>query len=365
MNVKPTQGIRFRCFLQSSVLAVLALYVVFPSTALSQQDAALAAHFSGKPVTIIVGSSPGGGYDISARMVARFVGKYLPGNPTFIIKNIPGGGQLRGLRATMKAKPDGLTIGQLHPRFVVQELFGKDVPDFDLNTVKVLGTPTGVDYPRMWCTRRELAASWQDVVKRGKPVSVGANAPGGLSATLGPEFVQALGGPVKIIFGYGGASEVMAGFDRRELDSIQYCTDDYVPRLFPEWIKQKRLAPMFWWAAKPSDDYVGQLGSSNLPHIADALGATADQRKALDVAIGFGRMGRLLVAPPGLDEPIYEAWKAALKATVGDPEFKKAAAAAELDVGFGSAEDFRENNAALKKLPKNLQELVRKLAGMS
>ena len=365
MKAQPTLGIRSHRFLLLSVFALLLLYIVFPSPALSLQEDKLAAHFSGKPVTIIVGSSPGGGYDISARIVARFVGKHLPGNPSFIIKNIPGGGQLRGLRATMKAKPDGLTIGQLHPRFVVQELFGKDVPDFDLNTVKVLGTPTGVDYPRMWCTRRDLAASWQDILKRKKPVSVGANAPGGLSATLGPEFVQALGGPVDVIFGYGGASEVMAGFDRGELDSIQYCTDDYVPRLFPEWIKQKRLAPIFWWAAKPSDDYIGQLGSSNVPHIADALGATADQRKALDVAIGFGRMGRLLVAPPGLAEPVYQAWKSALKATVDDPEFKKAAAAAELDVGFGSPEDFRENNAALKRLPKNLQDLVRKLAGMS
>ena len=364
MSTKPTQGIMLHRFLQSSALAVLAFYVVFPSTALSQQDAALAAHFNSRPVTIIVGSSPGGGYDLSARLVARFVGKYLPGNPNFIVQNMPGAGQLRGLRATMKAKPDGLTIGQLHPRFVVQELFGKDVPGFDLNKVKIIGTPTGVDYPRMWCTRRELAASWQDILKLGKPVSVGANAPGGLSATLGPEFVQALGGPVDIIFGYGGASEVMAGFDRKELDSIQYCTDDYVPRLFPEWIKQKRLAPIFWWGAKPSDDYVGQLGSSNLPHIADALGATADQRKAFDVAIGFGRMGRLLVAPPGLDERVYQAWKSALKASVQDPEFKKAAAVAGLDVGLGSAEDFHENNAKLKTLPKNLQELVKKLAGM-
>ena len=364
MSTSPAKGILFHRFLQLSAFGALALYVVFPSTALGQQNAALASHFSGKPVTIIVGSSPGGGYDISARLIARFVGKYLPGNPSFIIQNMPGAGQLRGLRATMKAKPDGLTIGQLHPRFVVQELFGKDVAGFDLDTVNVLGTPTGVDYPRMWCTRRDLATSWQDILKLGKPVTVGANAPGGLSATLGPEFVQALGGPVRIIFGYGGASEVMAGFDRRELDSIQYCTDDYVPRLFPEWIKQKRLAPIFWWSAKPSDDYVGQLGSSNLPHIADALGATADQRKALEVAMGFGRMGRLLVAPPGLDNRIYQVWKTALEAAVRDPEFKKVAAAAELDVGLGTAEEFRENNAALKRLPKNMQEMVKKLAGM-
>lgn len=354
---------RFYRFLLVTALALLALPLLHASLVLAQQPD-LAAHFSSKPITIIVGSSPGGGYDISARVVARFIGKYLPGNPTFIIQNMPGAGQLRGLRATMKARPDGLTIGQLHPRFVVRELFGQDVPGFDLKTVSIIGTPTGVDYPRMWCVNRELAATWQDVQKLKKPVTVGANAPGGLSATLGPEFIDALGGPVKIIFGYGGASEVMAGFDRRELDSVQYCTDDYVPRLFPNWIKQKRLAPMFWWSAKPSSDYLNQLGVSDLPNIADAVRATGEQRQALDVAMGFGRMGRMLVAPPGMDKPIYDAWTSALAATVKDPEFRKIATIAGIDVGLGTAEAFHKNNAALKALPKNLQDLVRKLAGM-
>lgn len=346
-----------------TLLGVVAISVVFASK-VSGQPKDVASHFRGKLITIIVGSSPGGGYDLSARLVARFIGKHLPGNPSFLIQNMPGSGQLRGLRATMKARPDGLTIGQLHPRFVVQELFGKDVPGFDLNTVSVLGTPTGVEYPRMWCVRRDLATSWQEILKLGKPVSVGANAPGGLSSTLGPEFVQALGGPVKIVFGYGGASEVMAGFDRGELDSVQYCNESYVPRLFPEWIKKKRIAPIFWWSAKDSNDYLARLGAADLPHIADAVGATPEQRKALDVALGFGRMGRLLVAPPGLDKNIYQVWKSALQATVRDPEFKKAAEVAGLDVGLGTAEEFRENNAALKKLPKDLQDLVRKLAGM-
>ena len=121
---------------------------------------------------------------------------------------------------------------------------------------------------------------------------------------------------------------------------------------------------MFWWSAKPSGDYLSQLGAPDLPYIADAMGVTAEERKAFEVAIGFGRMGRLLVAPPGVAEPIYQAWTSALAATVKDPEFKKAAAVAALDVGLGTAEQFRDNNAALKQLPQNLQDLVRTLAGM-
>jgi len=336
----------------------------FPITS-ATQSTDLTKHFEAKPVTIIVGSSPGGGYDIFARLVARFIGKHLPGNPSFVVRNIPGAGQLRGLRTTMKSEPDGLTIGLLHPRFVVRELFGQDVPDFDLKTVKVLGTPSGgVKRTSLWCTRRDVATSWEDISKLGRPVSVGANAPGGLSSTLGPEFAEAIGRPVGMIFGYGGASEVMAAFDRGELDSVQYCSAEYVPRLFPEWIKQKKIAPIFWWEAEPSADYLGQLGFSSTPHIADAVGATKEERQALEVASAFGRMGRLFVAPPGVPDPVYQTWKTAFEATVQDPAFQKAADAIGMDVGLATAEDFRANNEAFEQLSPQTKQLVKKLAGM-
>jgi len=338
--------------------------LLFPAMS-TAQSADLAKHFETKPITIIVGSSPGGGYDTFARLVARFIAKHLPGNPSFIVRNVPGAGQLRGLRKTMKSKPDGLTIGVLHPRFVVRELFGQDVPDFDLKTVKVLGTPSGgVKRTSLLCARSNVAKSWADVAKLGRPLSNGANAPGGLSSTLGPEFAAAIGKPVGMIFGYGGASEVMAAFDRGELDSIQYCSKEYVPRLFPEWIKEKKIAPIFWWGAEPSADYISRLGYSNTPHIADAVNATPEERQALEVASGFGRMGRLFVAPPGITAPIYQAWKSAFEATVRDPDFIKAASVIGMDVGLATAEDFKANNAAFTKLSPQTKELVKKLAGM-
>ena len=352
----------------SVMLAIIVpcfLFLFLP-TLRAQQQVDLSKHFESKPVTIIVGSSPGGGYDTFSRLVALFIGKHLPGNPTFIVRNVPGAGQLRGLRKTMKSKPDGLTIGLLHPRFVARELFGIDVPDFDLNTVKVLGTPSGgAKRPSLWCANRKLATSWDDILKLGRPISGGASAPGGLSSTLGPEFAEAIGGPVDIVFGYGGASEVLAAFNRDELETIQYCSGEYVPRLYPKWIEEKKVAPIFWWGAKPPKDYLERLGvSGDVPYIADAVKATKEQRKALEVAQGFGRMGRLFVAPPGVDEPIYQAWKSAFEKTVRDPEFKRAADVVGMQVGLGTAEDFRETTKLFETLTPETRVLVKKLAGM-
>ncbi len=132
------------------LIFVLTAGLFVPSALWAQQSSVSAKHFESKPVTIIVGSSPGGGYDTFGRLVARFVGKYLPGNPSFIVRNVPGAGQLRGLRRAMRSKPDGLTIGLLHPRFVQRELTGTDVPDFDLKTVRVLGSPSSNKVERIW-----------------------------------------------------------------------------------------------------------------------------------------------------------------------------------------------------------------------
>ena len=103
------------CLTVSALMGLL----LFPATVGAQRsNKELAKVFESKPVTIIVGSAPGGGYDTFARLVARNVAKYLPGNPSFIVRNVPGAGQLRGLRKAMRSKPDGMTLGLLHPRFV-------------------------------------------------------------------------------------------------------------------------------------------------------------------------------------------------------------------------------------------------------
>jgi tripartite-type tricarboxylate transporter receptor subunit TctC len=349
---------------RSAVIGATIAYWLFPSAAFSQPSDALAPHFSGKTVTIIVGSGPGGGYDIFGRLVARFGAKYLPGNPRFVVQNLAGAGGLRGFRAAMKAKPDGLTIGQVRPRFVTRTLFGVDVPDFDLKTLKILGTPSFAPREGLFCTRRTVATSWEGVLKLGRPVSIGRSAPGGLGTTLGPEFVEAMGGPIKIIDGYDGAAESMAAIDRGELEGTQHCLEGMVTRLYPQWIERKFVAPIFWWDSKPSQDYIRRLGASMPPHIAEAVGATAEQKKALEVAMGFGHMGRLFVVPPRVDEPIYQAWRSAFEAMVRDAEFRKAAEVAGEIVGLGTAEDFWNNIKAFEKLSPDAKELVKKMAGI-
>lgn len=340
-----------------------ALVGAMPLPTLAQAPKDLAEHFGRKPLTIIVPTSPGGGYDTFARMVARFVGKHLPGNPRFLVQNIPGGGQLRGLRTTMRSRPDGLTIGMLHPRFVQRELAGVDVPDFDLKTVRVLGTPSGIRRSRIWCVQRNIATNWNEMLKLGRPLTSGGDQPGAAFG-LGPQFVEALGGPIKMVYGYSGTSEIMAGFDRGETEGVDRCVEENVPRLFPNWIKNKTVAPIFWWEKEPSSDWLGQLGTpGKIPHVHEVMKPTDDQKNAFEVANHFLVFSRLFVTPPGVADNVYEAWRKGFEQTTRDPGFIKAADAAGLDVGLGTAEDFRSSLRKFDALKPEGRNLFKKLIG--
>jgi hypothetical protein len=349
--------------LWAMVVALAMLVPLLPSTTVAQD---VAEQFKGKRVTIIVGTSPGGGYDVFARLVARFGGKYLPGAPTFVVQNIPGGGQLRGLRSTMKAKPDGLTVGLLNPRFVQRTLIGMDVPDFDLDTVRVLGSPSGgARRERMVCARRDIATSWAEVVKLGRPLKSGGVERAG-SSSLGPEFVELIGGPIKMVFGYAGGSEVMAAFDRGELEITERCTEEYVPRLFPEWIRKKILAPLFWWEASPSEDWLRRIGASAPPHLFDVVKVTEHQKKAFELGMAFGTiMGRVFVMPPSVPDAIYQAWKQAFEATVRDPGFLQGAKVAGVEVGLATAEDFAQVIRTYRELSPAGRDVFKRLVGES
>ncbi len=344
--------------------AVLALSLLVPSGASAQRsEAELKKLFESKPVNIIVGSAPGGGYDTFSRLVARFVARYLPGDPSFIVRNVPGAGQLRGLRRAMKAKPDGMTLGLLHPRFVQRELAGKDVPDFDLKTVRVLGSPSAGEVPRIWCVRRSLGSTYADLVKRGKPITSGGNAPGAAFG-IGPQFVMEMGGPIKMVYGYGGTSEIMAAFDRDEMEGVDRCVEENVPRLFPKWITDKKVAPIFWWEKEPSKDWLGKLGATEVPHLFEVVKSTEEQQNAFLVAQRFNTFSRIYVLQPGVPDDVYNVWKKAFESTTKDADFLKAAGVAGYEVALGTAEDFNEGLKRYQSLTPDGEKLLKRLMGL-
>ena len=109
-------------------LAAAAFVLLLFATPATAQD----SFYKGKTVRIIVGASAGGGYDTYSRTIARHMGKHIPGNPTFVVENMPGAGFLISANYMYKiAKPDGLTIGHFIGGLFLQQLLGKSGIEFD------------------------------------------------------------------------------------------------------------------------------------------------------------------------------------------------------------------------------------------
>src|SRR2546425_9382894 len=122
-------------------LAKILLVFLFSLTFL-KQSLAQAPFYKGKTVRIIVGASAGGGYDTYSRTIARHMGKHIPGNPVFVVDNMPGAGFLISANYMYKiAKPDGLTIGHFIGGLFLQQLLGKAGIEFDAAKFQYVGVP--------------------------------------------------------------------------------------------------------------------------------------------------------------------------------------------------------------------------------
>ena len=158
------------------------------------------AYFAGKTVKIVVGFAPGGGYDTFSRLVARFAGKYFPGNPRFIVQNLPGAGSRRALQFTMESDPDGFTTHAIHSSIAHAALRDEELPGFDFERIGILG---GVDCALESETQslyvpRSVATTWDEVVAKGIKLTSGMTQPDESGGTV-PRFMEMLGAPIKNI----------------------------------------------------------------------------------------------------------------------------------------------------------------------
>jgi hypothetical protein len=296
-----------------------------------------AAYFEGKTIRIVVGFSPGGGYDTVSRIFAKVAPNHFPGSPRFVVSNLPGAGGLRALQFVTRSDGDGLTVVPMATgRFSLPEVVGGDVDGFDLFKAKFVGTPTYTPTHDAYCIRRDVATTWQEVLDSGKTITAGTSAPGG--DLIGAAMIEYLGGPIKVIYGYGGTSEVQAAVDRGELDGTTRCDFRYVQNLFPEWIENNFIVPLWWSNNRIDPAWLEAIGAVEPPHLYDIVDVTDEQKAAFELGEAAEDFVRMFTLSEDTPDDILQVWRESFEATVEDPDFIARAAVAGLSVGYGSPE---------------------------
>ena len=199
----------------------------------------VADFYRGKTISMVVGSSAGGGYDALARVVARYLGKHIPGNPSVIVRNMPGAGGIVATSFIANVAPrDGLTIGCVLANTPFEPLLGTKEATYDATKLTWLGTPsveTGL--LAVWYTSK--IKTLDDAKKMQMTAGVtGANSEPALYARL---LDQLLGLKIKIIPGFPGQNDAYLAMERGELDTVGTILWSSLTSTKPDWIRDKKI----------------------------------------------------------------------------------------------------------------------------
>jgi tripartite-type tricarboxylate transporter receptor subunit TctC len=273
---------------------------------------AVADFYKGRTVTVVVSSSAAGGYDTIARAVARHMGKHMPGNPAFIVRNVPGAG---GMTATNflynTADKDGSVIGLVQNNTPFEPLFGTKEARYDPVKFNWLGSPSSeTAMVLLW---HAVPVSSIDEL-RAREVAVGVSGANSTPAFFTRLLNATLGTKMKPINGYPGQNDVLLAMERRELDGHPSAFFSSVRSTRPTWLRDK--------TAKAIVQY-GREKLAELPDVPFAPDLVSDDEDRLVMQAAFAplALGRPFVIPPGVLAERVAALRKAFAATMADPEF--------------------------------------------
>jgi len=171
--------------------------------------------YDGKRINIVVGFASGGSADGDARVISRYLGRHIPGNPAIIVQNMPGAGGLKAINlAYHGSTPDGLTIYQLASAHYIQQLVGSSAVQFDLSKMPILGAWTRSNYVLVVSSKYPTL---DDMRKARDPLIIGSEGMGSGTYVFTIAWQRALGLRFKLITGYGSAERTLA-VERGEIE---------------------------------------------------------------------------------------------------------------------------------------------------
>lgn len=327
-------------------LAVAAILTAQPAAAQSVAD-----FYHGRNVELIVGSGPGGGYDLYARLLARRMGEHIPGKPTLIVKNMTGGGGIRAGNLLYNVSPrDGSTLGTFSNAMITAPLIGSEATKFDPATFTWIGSAASEDGVCIaWKTAE--AKSWADL--RDKKLIVGTAAPGTTTYTYPVMLRNMFDAKFELITGYPDASQAALAIERGEVQGICQ-TYSSLRAQRSQWFSDKEISVIISIAL----DRIPDL--PDVPTVME-LAKSDEQKQMLRVILAPNFAGRPLFAPPEIPTDRRDALRQAFDAVVKDPALIEDAKKQRLELAPASGKDVEALVKSVYATPPAMVEKVKQV----
>jgi tripartite-type tricarboxylate transporter receptor subunit TctC len=312
------------------------------------------ADFAGKTITIFIGNPAGGTYDLIGRLVARHLGRHLPGQPTVIAENMPGAGSLRAAAYIFNVAPkDGTALGIVSETLAVEQALQNPAVQFDAAKFTWIGRVVGSNAIHiMWYTSKvqsiEDAKRFEATVAGTGPGNVSEIVPTLLNAVIGTKF--------KVVRGYQAANETMFAMERGEVEgaSVNWTM---VKATKAQLLREKKIIVILQDLPSREHDL------PDVPALGE-LGKGTEAKQLLGLYANTGAIGRAIFAPPGVPPATAAALRDGFLAMTKDPEFiddAKKISADEIDVG--SADEVQSAVQRTLSVPQSVLHRAREIFG--
>jgi tripartite-type tricarboxylate transporter receptor subunit TctC len=315
--------------------------------------AAIADFYRGKVVTIVAGSSVGGGLDVYARLVARHLSRFIPGNPSVVATNMPGAGSLIAAKHLYSIAPkDGTHIAIFLPGAIFDPLFGTtDRNTFDPTKLNYIGN--GNSETVVCITRRDAPVkNYGEIFE--KELVIGATGPGSTLVDYPVMTRNLLGAKLKIISGYKGSREVSLAIMQGELQGICGLAWSSAKLQYHDLFDPNGVVKVF---AQEDVKEHRELAGKNIPLSID-FAKTPEQRQALELFYTQGIITRPFALPPGVPPTRVAAIRKAFIDTMRDPELQADAERQKTDAVPQTGEEVQQ---IVDKLYASSPEVIKKL----
>jgi tripartite-type tricarboxylate transporter receptor subunit TctC len=339
-----TRSPRHRCV---SISPQRALAGALVAAALAALCAAARAQAPGelKSLTIVVGSSPGGGYDIYARLLARHMSRHLRGAPSIIVQNLPGASSLKAVQyLDANAPKDGSVIAAFNPGLITESLLKAEKLRFKFSEVAFVGSITR-DLRACYAWGATGIRSWDDL-KRAKQFNLGAPAPGTSSFINASMLKNLFGIAVHQVTGYAGSAQTRLAIERGELDGDCGAWSS-VPQ---DWVANNKINPLLKFTRLPIPGLAGDV-----PYAGD-LAPSEETRNVLDLLTAPDALGRPYVVSRQVRPARLAMLRTAFDKTMADAQFL--AEAEKLDLPVSGAVEGSQAEAIIAAIDAASPALV-------
>jgi tripartite-type tricarboxylate transporter receptor subunit TctC len=348
---------RKRCLGLTLIVSLSLLFIGHAPRAWAQTD----TFYKGKTVRIVVGSTAGGFYDRWARLFAKYMGKYIPGNPEFIVQNMPGAGSVIAANNVYNvAKPDGLSLVMPLNGVYIDQLTGRPEAKFDMRKFEWIGSPA-VESFIMYMRADTPYKSIDDMIKAKVPAKCGATGTASSDYVLARVLEMALGMKIETVLGYPGGTEIDLAVERNEVVCRTHSLSAHFGR-----------EPFDTWHKNNFDRHIVQTGNKRDPRAPDTptvdevlarYKVPADTRRLATILTAAGEFGRPMMATPGTPKDRVRLLRNALLKTLKDPGAVDEARRGRMDIEPTTGEDLEKLVREIFDAPPEVIARARKVLG--